>query len=95
MEKPSEAADAVEGTKEGGLVLGEDVEAKGVVSLLQGEAEKEFYVSLACFYLRISFEWVTLSILLLQSNTNIEMNSTTTDSTSDLFMVLYKKWLAN
>lgn len=49
MEKPSEAADAVEGTKEEGLSLGKDVEAKGVVSLLQGEAEKEFYVSPACF----------------------------------------------
>lgn len=45
MENASEAAAAVDGTKDGGLELAPEVEQKGGVSLLEGDDEKAYYVS--------------------------------------------------
>lgn len=45
MENASEAAAAVDGTKDGGLELAPEVEQRGGVSLLEGDDEKAYYVS--------------------------------------------------
>ena len=45
MENASEAAAAVDATKDGGLELAPEVEQKGAVSLLEGDDEKTYYVS--------------------------------------------------
>ncbi|CAM9803629.1 unnamed protein product [Choristocarpus tenellus] len=44
MEEPEMAAQAVAGTKEEGVSLGAQVEAKGVTSLVEGEEEKAYWV---------------------------------------------------
>ena len=45
MENASEATAAVEGTKEEGVTLAAEVEDKGALVILQGDTEKEYYVS--------------------------------------------------
>lgn len=47
MEEPAQAAAAIAGTKEDGLTLATDIEDKGVITVLEGDIEKAYYVSFA------------------------------------------------